>query len=237
MKAITCSQCGAVIKRIRLRDKIAYCDYCDATIPIIKDKVVEMADKPESEGVKKLTNWEIYQQRRKEVENKFIPHIQPPDDSIDSETKLKLFGLLAAAAALIIIPILLHSFFSSSANVLPGSGRAIESRTAPTPCPNVVVTIYSYYFTGDQHYIEHPELDLSKLPSCDEKELKTTIFSDQNNKVEVELIVDPDGDVIEAKAISGDPLLRRPSEAAAGKSKFIKRANNEKRKITYRFVL
>lgn len=49
MKAITCSQCGALIKQIRKRDKFAQCEYCHAAIPILKDKIFEISEKKAKE--------------------------------------------------------------------------------------------------------------------------------------------------------------------------------------------
>lgn len=46
MKAINCSQCGALIERVRIRDDFAECSYCHSATPILKDKIVYVQEKP-----------------------------------------------------------------------------------------------------------------------------------------------------------------------------------------------
>lgn len=53
MKAITCSQCGALLKGISTKKELADCIYCGAEIPIRKEKVFEVSDKKAEEEEKK----------------------------------------------------------------------------------------------------------------------------------------------------------------------------------------
>src|SRR5688500_17527652 len=46
MKAITCSQCGALIKGISAKKEFADCQYCGAEISILIEKIFEVPDKP-----------------------------------------------------------------------------------------------------------------------------------------------------------------------------------------------
>jgi DNA-directed RNA polymerase subunit RPC12/RpoP len=69
MKAITCSQCGALIKRISLRDKFALCDYCVAKIIFEenKERIVEISDKKENEDENQLTPSEQYRENYRKI--------------------------------------------------------------------------------------------------------------------------------------------------------------------------
>lgn len=51
MKAITCPQCGALVKKISLRDKFVPCDYCGAKILFEenKERIIEIPDKTEEQ--------------------------------------------------------------------------------------------------------------------------------------------------------------------------------------------
>ncbi|MEZ5426204.1 MAG: energy transducer TonB [Pyrinomonadaceae bacterium] len=240
MKAITCSQCGAVIKRIRIRDKYAHCDYCDAVFPIEEKKVIEIPSPPGEDQTQQLSNWEIYLRNREEVKKKYPEPVIPVETEVDDLALFKIVAFLSIIAAVVFGAIILKKGFSDSKienKPAQTHKRTVYENPGPTPCPGITVWSVPLYFENDTHYIEKPKLDLSKLPTCDKRELKTTIFSDQNDQVEVRVTVDKNGNVTEAKAVSGDEFLRGPAEEAARKSLFTKRPKPQKRTIKYYFIL
>jgi hypothetical protein len=85
-----------------------------------------------------------------------------------------------------------------------------------------------------EHY-EVPSIDETKLPTADAKELKKTVF--KNRRAEVRITIDENGDVTEAKAVSGHPILKEAAENAARKTLFANRRKPTIRLLTYIFRL
>jgi hypothetical protein len=57
MKAITCSQCGALIIEISPECIFVNCDYCNAKIRIIDEKLLEISRREAEEAEKVRRKW------------------------------------------------------------------------------------------------------------------------------------------------------------------------------------
>ncbi len=94
MKAINCSQCGALIRRVRIRDKFAECEYCHSTTQILREKIIYVQDKPKPK-LKKLT-----EQEQKSVLQSFDSDDEIP--FLDDATKNSIIVVLLVIAGIII---------------------------------------------------------------------------------------------------------------------------------------
>lgn len=234
MKAITCSQCGALIKRIRERDRFAVCEYCRAKIPIQKEKVIIVPDKPEKPKLRELSE--------KEKANVF-ESVELDDEVVFGFTdEAKAVGFITLAVFLIAVPIVLYNLLSPEAEVSetkkPKKISEIKTPTpTPEPCPNIYIYSFNLYFEDDTHFIKNPKLENSQLPTCDPTELRKGIFSDRNTTVKVKITVNKEGEVTDAKQISGDKFFKESAEQAALKSLFIKQKRQTAKIITYYYSM
>jgi hypothetical protein len=230
MKAITCSQCGALIKQIRLRDKFAECDYCHAKIPVEKEKVIVISEKkPQLEKLSEKQKKSVF--RSYDLDEDYVPEISEES---------KIVGFMIFIAFVIAVPIVLYYIFSPD-DVKPKTVKESYKTETPTPasepCPNISVFITNSYWEDDKHFIQNPELSNSALPTCDLTELRKGIFSDRNRIVEVKVTVNKEGDVTAAKLVSGDEFFKESAERAALKSLFIKQKRQTTKTITYRYFI
>jgi len=229
MKAITCTQCGAIIKRISLRDKVALCDYCGAEI-LLEENRENIVEIPDHENAWKSA--ELY---------------QPDDNSgLDQTTRLIIFGVVGTVVFLTIVFIIAGKKTADDrANSAKKSFAATTTPGAPPPpFPTVNPTVYprityevevKWIGDDDMEHYEVPSIDETKLPTGDGKELKKTVF--KNRRAEVKITIDENGDVTEAKAISGHPILKEAAENAARKTLFANRRKPTTRLLTYIFRL
>ena len=120
--------------------------------------------------------------------------------------------------------------------------RGIKSKPTPTltitstPFPKFSYkTSVSYSGYSGAEYIETPTIDYKKLPTFDVKKLKQTVF--KQKRVRVRITINKEGEVTEAKALNGHPLLQESSVKAAKNSLFSKRRRSTKTTLTYIFLL
>jgi DNA-directed RNA polymerase subunit RPC12/RpoP len=220
MKAINCTQCGAIIKRVLFNDRFAVCDYCEA-------KIVLAVDKEKSENTLQFAALEqsIYQP---EQNNYFVRTIM-------------------FIVSLLILPIILFSIFSKNSST-DSANNTFATKPKPnyfsTPFPVQMPTVYpqiryevdvKWDGSNDMEHFQMPNIDSSKLKTSDTKELKKTVFA--NRSVQVRITIDENGEVSEAKAVSGHPILKEAAEDAARKTLFSNRRKPSKRLLTYIFRL
>jgi hypothetical protein len=79
MKAITCSQCGALITEITPESKLVNCDYCKAKIPVINEKILEISNREAEEAEKYRQEWKrneekAYREYREREANEAANH-------------------------------------------------------------------------------------------------------------------------------------------------------------------
>jgi hypothetical protein len=247
VKAITCPQCGALIKKISLRDKFAFCDYCTAKILLPEDKGKLVEDSDET-GAPQMTPYQQYLKTREENARKYAamnpPVYNPTDD--DDRNVWKVFLVVTSVILLVIFfgvtgrSCLDRPFNSTNKTVAASKTPAFTS----TPFPLTESTVYprinysvDVKWTGsdDMEHYEMPSIDVTKLPTADTKQLKKTVFA--NRSVQVKVTIDENGEVSEAKAISGHPILKEAAENAARKTLFSNRPKPTNRVLTYVFRL
>jgi len=224
MKAITCTQCGALIKRISLREKFAFCDYCGAKILLEenKEKIVEIPEKKIDFA---------------------------PPNYVPARNNYAVW-IVMLSILLFLLPVILVFIFAgksrnNSTNFSEKSPAARYSVSPfPTAQPTVQPTVYpninyqvsvNWDGANDMEHFENPNIDMTKLTTSDEKELKKTVF--KNRSVPVKVTIDENGEVTEAKAISGHPILKEAAENAARKTLFANRKKPTTRLLTYIFRL
>ncbi len=231
MKAITCSQCGALIKRVRIRDKYAECDYCHATIPVIKEKVIEI-------GAKQISRSKPQMPPKNFID---IDLFEVEPESVYTGWKLifmsmLLFGGLIAAIGGV-------AFLLSTADFKPERSISEEIEATPehqptkipTPPPSFSYRVnVKYPILLNADHIEIPTLD-EEFPTYDIDELKKTIFKEKRIRVQID--INKDGEVTQAKALNGHEILRNNSETAAKKSLFAKRKTSTSATLTYIYLI
>ncbi|MEZ5425780.1 MAG: hypothetical protein R2747_05920 [Pyrinomonadaceae bacterium] len=103
---MSCSQCGAYIKRVRVRENFAECEYCGSLIPVLSEKVVLVPNQqPTKPKLRKLTEKEK-KDLFKSVDERDVPFFDE-----DTETFLKVSGFIVVLALLFVIPIILQNSF------------------------------------------------------------------------------------------------------------------------------
>lgn len=244
MKAMTCPQCGALIKRISLKDKFAECEYCEARILLEenRDRIVELPDKP---AVPPPSPWEEYRQNYQKANERAAEFNSPYHNPTPTDTSFAgplIVGVIVLVAGIIIFAGLKNSS-SRSADATPRTAvrattplPSVQSYPIPTPAPQVNYQV-KVQWTGanDMEQFENPKIDTAKLPTTDETELKKTVF--KNRAVQVRITIGTDGEVTNAEAVSGHPILAEAAVEAAKKTLFNSRAKPTTRVLTYYFRL
>lgn len=241
---MTCPQCGALIKKISLKDKFAECEYCEARILLEenRDRIVEIPDKPD---VPPPTPWEQYQENYRKVNERAqqfnSPYLNPmpPDRSAAAPV---IVGLIVLVAAIIVFAAVKGSKQPPSTNTAKLTTLkttpfpTVQSYPTSTPAPQIRYQVkVQWSGANDMEQFENPELDVDKLPTTNEAELKKTVF--KNRAVQVKITIGTDGEVTSAEAISGHPILAEAAVAAAKKTLFNSRQKPTTRVLTYYFRL
>ncbi|CAN5509910.1 hypothetical protein BH10ACI1_BH10ACI1_03710 [soil metagenome] len=242
MKAITCSQCGALIKKISLRDKFACCDFCGAKILIQENKesIVEISDKKEE---KTLSPWEQYRENHKKIQERANQF----NYQIDDEPQTKNLSFLGPIIIILIavIPIIFIAINARNHSTpkepekkpfVVNSNIRIPRFPTPTPYPQINYEVKAEWSGSDDlEHLENPQIDMSKLPTTNYAELKKTVF--KNRVVRVRVTIETTGEVSTAEIISGHPILAEATVNAAKKNLFNSRSKPTTRVLTYYFRL
>lgn len=251
MKAITCPQCGALIKEVSNRQAITECDYCEAKVllPHRGDIDSLKADK------KPLPNENIKKAGTRIIWNSPFSNLENYSETF--EKKQKSNNPFVAA-----VTVLCAGFFIfiAIAAGISSKRKAEQTRAFPTPRaystpvpsftpfpvysapaaeePDITFDI-SYRVSwnsaiGEQH-IELPTLKATDFPSSDLKTLKKTVFARKIIRVKVR--IDTNGEVTDAKAVSGHKILQEAAENAARASYFTERKKPINTVLTYYFQI
>lgn len=253
MKAITCPQCGALIKEVSERQTITECTYCEAKVLIPRNEKYFLET---DESEKKISpNENIRKSGMQTIWNSPFS-----DQSVYSETFDK--NHKSNNPFVTVITVLCAGFFVLVAILAGVASRKKEAQiqvySTPykysTPIPSYTpFPVYStslpeepeltfdlsYRVSWDsaisEQHIELPTLKDVDFPSNDLKTLKKTVFAQRIIRVKVR--IDANGEVVQAKAISGHQLLKDAAENAARASFFTERKKPLDTVITYYFEI
>ncbi len=235
MKAITCPQCGALVRTVSPKDKLALCEYCDAKI-ILPEEKTEKGELPPSQRLSE--NYPKAQERASQRDASFTY----PDEKNNKAVLVPLVFMFAVIGAFILIGANTKSCLSrplADAETKTPFKTASSPKfeyTVPTPPPSIHYQVkVKWQGDNDMEHFENPQIETSKLPSLDETELKKTVF--KNRAVEVRITIDTDGAVTKAEALSGHPILKESAVQAARKTIFNPRRKPTSRVLTYYFHL
>ena len=234
MRAITCSQCGAIIKGISDGKEFVCCTYCSAEIRLRAETPVEPSE---------LTRYQQYLKKREELSQKHPAPYAPVNDDIDRSATVKVVGLVTLVIGAI-VGIALWSkspppkpvVGAQTPNMTPAPPFNFKFTESPTPMPEISFRTYVKYTTniGAEH-LEHPTLEAGELPTLDKKELQKTVFAQK--RIQVRVTINENGEVTDAKALNGHAVLQESSIRAARKCLFSERKKETQTVLTFIFVL
>lgn len=265
MKAITCPQCGALIKNVSEHKRMTSCVYCGAHILITRDVSHFTTEEPKKED---LANENIKKTETNTVWSSPFSDPNAYNESFEKSQK----PIISIAAALTIC---ITGFFVFIVIVVGvSSKRKVEPvRTlyptpspfkAPTP-PIIPVIVFptpmpnqdaaseenvsseetsplfdiSYRVSWDssipEQHIELPTLKDVDFPADDLKTLQKTVFAQKIIRVKVK--INTNGEVTDAKAVSGHQILKDAAENAARASYFAERKKSLNTTLVYHFQI
>lgn len=239
MKAITCSQCGALVKEIPVNDKFTFCAYCGAKLRLEEKTVIELR-----EPKRELKN--IVGKDRERVFENTLRQNNDSQSYNDAKAVLTTFFVIGAVALFIILPFMLKSFFNfkperetfyeTNVKTFEQSPTAFPIYETIEPPVNISYRAYVQYDSniGADH-VEIPTIELEQLPTNDIKELKKTVFA--TRRIRVKIKIDENGEVLEAKALNGHQVLQESSVRAAKKSLFSNRRKPATTTLSYIYIL
>ncbi len=237
MKAITCSQCGALIKKISLKEKFAVCDYCGAKILLKenRDKIVEIPD--ENAGEQQLSPWEQYLDNSEKIAESSKQYDAPSTYPQDTHKSMVFWVICLIPFALVLVATIGINSVSCLVRPFAEKDKKTLKNTPAATIDRQINYQVKIQWNGkyDMEHFETPRIDLSKLPTLDEAELKKTVFNERS--VQVRVTIDTTGEVSKAEAISGHPLLQEAAEKGAKKTIFNPRQKPTERTLTYFFLL
>lgn len=227
MKAITCTQCGALIEKIALKDKFARCDYCGARILLREnmDKVIDIPDRLERVG-------------RDDSPDFIAPGPKSANSLVTGIIVISAVVIFAGGGLITMVGILFSQpvkLKDKTAAVKNTDSRKSET-PLPTPLPRIVYQArVQWDGKNDMVHFENPQIEIEKLPTFETDELKKTVFRDRG--VEVKVTIAATGEVVSAEALSGHPVLMEAAQNAALKTLFSSRQKPVSRVLTYYFRL
>ena len=223
MKAINCTQCGAIIENVSERSLIIICDYCGARIMLS-----EAGQRPK-------------------------PPVQVEAPELEYEAPTFSLGKAGVVAGIaLVFPIILIFFALTGRNVeSPVSpARAISSTPYPNPTvlpvwsvnanlPDKPAPVVNYQprvswdGPNDMEYFDSPEVDISSVSHLTSEEVKQTVF--KNRTVKLRVVINTEGEIDEVETISGHPLLVDAATVSAKSTIFRSRSKPTTRVLTYTF--
>ena len=254
MKAITCPQCGALIKEVSKHQTITECSYCEAKVLMPRRGDEYFLETDESDK-KVLPNENIIKSGTKIVWNSPFSDLQRYGETFEKTGKSNN----PFVTVVVVVCVGFFVFIAIVAGVA-SKKKAQQTRAYPTPrtystpLPTYTpVTVYatpaaeepeitfdiSYRVSWDsaisEQHIELPTLKDVDFPSDDLKTLKKTVFSQKIIRVKVR--IDTNGEVTDAKAVSGHKILKEAAENAAKASYFTERKKPVNTVLTYYFQI
>ena len=225
MKAITCTQCGAIIENVSERSVIVDCEYCGARMIMDRGEPI-LPPKPSNVDA---PNFEL------EVE---------PDPTNSFVT------VAGGAVALIVFLVTLFAVLPKSPT--PDSTYSVHNTSIPTapsnsygwtapvklePAKPLPVVNYqprvSWDGPNDMEYFDDPEVDVSSVSNLTSEEVKKTVF--KNRVVKLKVVINTEGEIDKVETISGHPLLVNAATESAKRSIFQSRSKPTTRILTYTF--
>jgi DNA-directed RNA polymerase subunit RPC12/RpoP len=222
MKAITCTQCGALIENVSDHSTIVDCEYCGARL--ILDELSAVKPKP------------------------LI--VEPPAFEFQESGAKPLNPFPLVAGILIVIPIaaLLLGLFKpvskptakviATPSTSPSTNSPVKLFIPPPSKPAPVVNYQprvSWDGPDDIEHFEDPDVDISSVSDLTSEEVKNTVF--KNRIVKLKVIINTEGEIDNVETISGHPLLVEAATASAKRSIFASRSKPTTRILTYTFRL
>jgi DNA-directed RNA polymerase subunit RPC12/RpoP len=252
MKAISCPQCGALIKEVSKHQAITECGYCGAKVlmPRGGEYFLEI-DEPDK---KILPDENIKKSGTQIIWNSPFSDLSSYGETF--EKKQKSNNPFVAT-----VVVLCAGFFVFVAIIagIASKKKAEQTRSFPTPRtystpipfytpfpvdstlpeePEITFDIsyrVSWDSAIDEQHIELPTLKNADFPSNDLKTLKKTVFAQKIIRVKVR--IDTNGEVTDAKAVSGHKILQQAAENAARASYFTERKKPVNIVLTYHFQI
>jgi hypothetical protein len=219
MKAITCSQCGALIKGISMKKEFASCDYCGAEmqIKLFEKKVIDIPNKI-AKDVKTQTHWEIYLKNREENRRKYNQHHVTISENDDSVATLFLPGLF------IVLVLGLSAFLYYSFNKNENLKYADFKVTSEISYPSNL----------RKEKLHFPKIFRENISESDVENLRD--LAPEKRIIKVRIMINKQGEILKAVAETNNSLLRESAEKAALKTSFYPIGYSTNEFITYRFL-
>ena len=106
MKAITCSQCGALIIEILPESIFVNCDYCNAKIRIIDEKFFEISRREAEEAEKVRREWKDNHEKAKRE------YREREANEVENHTRWMITQIVFILLIVVILPVLLYYLFN-----------------------------------------------------------------------------------------------------------------------------
>lgn len=250
MKALTCPQCGALIKNVSEHKRMTSCVYCGAHILITRD-VSHFTEKLKkdvlpNENIKKSGTNALWSSPFSDPNayNESFEKTQKPIISFAGAITIFITGFFVFIVIAIGVsskreaePV--RTLYPTPSPYKAPTPPIIPVIVFPTPLPNQSVPSeenvsseetsslfdISYRVSWDssipEQHIELPTLKDADFPSEDLKTLQKTVFAQKIVRVKVK--INTNGEVTNAKAVSGHEILKEAAENAARASYFAER--------------
>lgn len=227
MRAINCTQCGAVIEDVSERSVIIDCDYCGARI-MLDARQSKLEPKPEPVPFPE-------------------PYLEPSDSTGRPLT------VIGVAVGLMFLVFIVAGVFSvsrdtkesgssglySSPPATPYAYSTPSSWTVSTETPEKPLPVVNYQprlswdGPNDIEHFEEPDVDISSVSHLTSEEVKNTVF--KNRVVKLRAIINTEGEIDTVETISGHPLLVAAATESAKRSIFRSRSKPTTRVLTFTF--
>lgn len=217
MKAISCTQCGAIISEFSPEDEFAKCSYCNAKYRMRDAKVQDI---PRKEVIRINARIE-----------KYSSDVQKIVDKDYGPSPKVFFGLIGFVLTVAVAGMWINGYFHGSywfGIDQPGLRTSVSAKSK-TPFSDYNNDKYGIF---DFDELKYPEIFTTTLLDFSYKDITEKIFSERTINVDVK--VSEDGKVIDAKAKNGHEYLRKACERAALKTTFYSPAR-ENVTIVYSF--
>lgn len=252
MKAISCPQCGALIKEVSKHQAITECGYCGAKVLMPRgDEYFLETD----ESKVNVPNTNIKKTGTQTTWSSPFSDLQSYGETFEKKQKPNN----PFVAVVVVVCVGFFVFMAIVAGVA-SKKKAEQTRALPTPrIYSTPIPFYTPFPVGsaplpeepeitfdisyrvswdsaiDEQHIELPTLKNADFPSNDLKTLKKTVFAQKIIRVKVR--IDTNGEVTDAKAVSGHKILKEAAENAARASYFTERKKPVNTVLTYYFQI
>lgn len=226
MKAINCTQCGAVIEDVSERSVIIDCKYCGARI-MLDERQSRTVSKPEP------------------------VHFEEMDLSLSDSTST-LFQIIGVGVGIIFLFFIVAVFVSISRDTKKSEASSLytppsqpatystpSSWSVSTEVPEKPAPVVNYQprlswdGPNDIEHFEEPEVDISSVSDLTSEEVKKTVF--KNRVVKLRVVINTEGEIDTVETISGHPLLVEAATESAKRSIFRSRSKPTTRVLTFTF--